>query len=53
MGDTPVTCTSVVLYKFQAVIHDRCVALLLGVVMTTSRAILHIMKGKTCTQLLT
>ena len=22
-----VTCTSVVLYKFQAVIHDRCVAL--------------------------
>ena len=27
MGDTPVTCTSVVLYKFQAVILDRCVAL--------------------------
>ena len=27
MGDTLVTCTSVVLYKFQAVILDRCVAL--------------------------
>ena len=53
MGDTLVTCTSAVLYKFQAVILDRCVALLLGVVMTTSRATLHIMKGKTCIQLLT